>query len=115
MMHAIPQPQPEVLTTTLPGGDMILLHPRTGQYLTLNETGAFLWQAMGHSATLASLSEALFDRFDVTRTAADDAVRELMHDLEHHKLITMLADDLPVVRPYWPLAAASGRPYRRTR
>jgi hypothetical protein len=67
---------------------MILLHPGTRQYLSLNETGAFLWKLMENAATPTAMSEALCGRFDCTREEADEAVRELMQDLKEHKLVT---------------------------
>jgi hypothetical protein len=73
----------------MPGGDMILLHLKTGQYFTLNQTGALIWNLMQNSTALAGISEALFDRFEVTPETADETVRELLQDLKTHKLITI--------------------------
>jgi len=88
-MQCIPQPDPDVAVTTMPGGDMILLHLGTGRYFTLNQTGALIWKMMESSTALAAMSEALFDRFEVTPETAAETVHELMQDLKTHKLITI--------------------------
>jgi hypothetical protein len=88
-MHCIPRPDPDVVVTAMPGGDMILLHLGTRQYLSLNETGAFLWKLMDHATSLAGMSQALLDRFEVSPQTAEDAVAGLMRDLKNHKLITL--------------------------
>jgi len=73
----------------MPDGDAILLHLRTGQYFSLNQTGALIWKLMETYTTLADMSQTLFDRFDVTLQVAAETVRELMRDLQTHKLITI--------------------------
>jgi len=88
-MGSIPRPDPDVVATAMPDGDMILLHLGTKQYLGLNEPAAFLWKLMDNSTSLAGMSQALFNRFEVTPEAAAAAVRDLMRDLKDHKLITM--------------------------
>jgi hypothetical protein len=89
LTQCIPQLDPDVLITPMPGGDAILLNLETGKYFTLNQTGALVWKLMERSTTLAGISQALFDRFEVTPEAADETVRELMRDLKNHKLITI--------------------------
>ena len=88
-MQCIPQPDAEVMTTAMPGGDMILLHLRTRQYLSLNKTGAFIWKLMERSTTLAGMSQAFFDEFEVTPEGAEETVRELMRELKTHNLIVI--------------------------
>jgi hypothetical protein len=115
-MHCIPRPDPDVVITAMPGGDMILLHLGTGQYLSLNETGAFLWKLMDNSTSLEDMGRALFDRFEVTPEAAEESVGNLMRDLKSHRLITIstsgslpaalacLSDPLPPPSSRRPLA-----------
>jgi hypothetical protein len=88
-MRSIPRTDPDVVIAAMPGGDMILLHLGTGQYMSLNETGAFLWKLMDDSTSLADMCRALFDRFEVTPEAAEEAVRDLMRELKSHRLITI--------------------------
>ena len=93
-MPCIPQPEPDVVSTQVPDGEMILLHLGTRQYFSLNQTATLLWKLMESSTTLAGMSQALFDRFAVSPETADETVRELMRDLQTHQLIT-----LPESRP----------------
>jgi hypothetical protein len=88
-MQYIPRPDPDVLTTAMPGGDMILLHLGTSRYFSLNQTGALIWKMMERSATPAGMSQTLSGQFDVTPEAAEETVRELMLDLKTHNLITI--------------------------
>jgi hypothetical protein len=88
-MQSIPQPDPDVVTTPVPEGEMVLMHLRTGQYYSLNTTGTLVWNLMGSSLTTAGIIQAIFDRFDVTAGTAAEAVDELMRDLKTHQLITL--------------------------
>jgi hypothetical protein len=89
-MQCIPQPDPDVVATAMPDGDMVLLHLRTSEYFSLNTTGSLLWQLMESSADLEVMSQALSDRFDVMPPAARHSVVELMRTLKIHQLITAL-------------------------
>ncbi len=71
----------------MPEGDIVLLHLRTTHYFTLNTTGALLWEMLGSSSSLDAMSQALSDRFDVTRSVARSSVMELLRDLKANQLI----------------------------
>jgi hypothetical protein len=88
-MQSIPEADPNVVASTLPNGEMVLLQLDTKQYYSLNQTGALIWKHMDHSATLAVMSQTLVEQFDVTAEAAGEAVRELIEDLKSHKLIVL--------------------------
>lgn len=88
-MQAMPQPDADVVTAAMPGGDTVLVHFGTGQCFCLNESGTFLWNLLASSATPDSMSQALFDAFDITPEAAADTVFELMQELKTHQLITI--------------------------
>ena len=88
-MQCIPQAEPSVVTSALPNGEVVLLHLDTRRYYSLNKTGALIWKPMDHSATLAAMSEALAEQFDVSAEAAQEAVCELMRDLKSHKLVIL--------------------------
>jgi len=92
-MQNIPRPDPDVLVTAMPDGEAILLHLRTSQYFSLNESGALIWKLMESSASPAQMSQALFDLFDVTPEAARETVLELMRDLQTHQLIAATVND----------------------
>ena len=82
-------PHPDVVTTRLDNGEMVLLHLGTRQYFSLNQTGSMVWQQLEQRATLASISQTLHDRFDVTPGDALQTVIELMGQLGTHNLVTI--------------------------
>jgi hypothetical protein len=86
-MQCVPQPDPDVVATAMPDGDTVLLHLRTSQYFSLNSTGSLMWKLMESSVSLAGMSQALLERFDVTPEVADETVLELVRDLKAHELI----------------------------
>ncbi len=54
-------------------GEFLVLRADTGAVVTLNTTGAFLWEATGTATTVAELARALRHRFgiDEARSTAD--------------------------------------------
>ncbi len=54
-------------------GEFLVLRADTGAVVTLNATGAFLWEATGDRTTVAALADALRKRFgiDEARSMAD--------------------------------------------
>lgn len=89
-MQYVARPDPDVVVTAMPDGDMFLLNMGTSQYFSLNATGALLWELLESPITPAGMSAALFERFEVTREVAAETVHELMRELEHHRLITVI-------------------------
>jgi hypothetical protein len=79
---------PGVVSSTLPNGEIVLLHLDTRKYYSLNRTGAIVWKLIECSTPLVDISQALFDQFDVTPESAGETVRDLMQELKTHKLIT---------------------------
>ena len=88
-MQPVAQHDPGVVSSTLPTGDVVLLHLDTKQYYSLNKTGAIVWKLIERSTPLAAITQALFKRFDVTPETADETVRQLIQELKTHKLITL--------------------------
>ncbi len=86
-MQCVPRPDPDVVATAMPDGDIVLLHLRTSQYFSLNVTGALIWEMMASSVDQEAMSQALSDRFEVTPAAARDSVEELLKDLKVHQLV----------------------------
>jgi hypothetical protein len=88
-MQCIPQADPNVVASTLPNGEMVLLHLDTKQYYSLNQTGALIWKQMEQCASLAAMSQTLTEQFEVTAEAAREAVCALIEDLKSHKLVVL--------------------------
>ena len=64
----------------LPAGDTLDLNVM----ITLNETGAFLWERMQSETSQEALVEALLGEYDVDRTMAADCVAAFVKKLEEN-------------------------------
>ena len=65
-------------TVVLPtGGDLDL-----NMMITLNETGAFLWEHLENDTNEAALVEALLAEYDVDKATAENAVEAFVQKLE---------------------------------
>ncbi len=52
--------------------------------ISLNDTGAFLWEKLGSETDEAALVEALLGEYDVDRTTAEKAVAGFLRKLGEH-------------------------------
>ena len=50
--------------------------------ITLNETGAYLWELMEKEQTVESLVKAMLDRYDVSKEQAEEDVKSFLLKLE---------------------------------
>lgn len=75
-------PAPEVLYTELDDSEAILLHTRTLDYFSLNETGVVIWKALGAECTLAEIAAALLDAFEVGEAEALAHAERFVADAE---------------------------------
>lgn len=67
-------------TVVLPtGGDLDL-----NMMITLNDTGAFLWEHLESETNASALVEALLAEYDVDKATAEAAVTAFVQKLEHH-------------------------------
>ena len=55
--------------------------------IALNETGAFLWEALVKETTVVDLTELLTEEYDVSFEEAEEAVKEFIGMLEQEKLL----------------------------
>lgn len=55
--------------------------------ITLNETGAFLWEMLGSDQTAESLVEALLAEYETDEQVAFDAVREFVDKLRREEVM----------------------------
>lgn len=56
-------------------------------YVTLNETGCFLWEKLSAGATEDELVAALLDEYDVEKAVAEKDVRAFLDTLYNNDLI----------------------------
>ncbi len=67
-------------TVVLPVGDGLDLN----MMITLNDTGAFLWEKLGSETTGEALVEALLAEYDVDEETARKAVQGFVEKLASH-------------------------------
>ena len=61
----------------IPSGDELDLN----RMITLNETGAFLWQRLQEGTTEEALLEALLEEYDVQETTAQQSIQDFLEKL----------------------------------
>ena len=67
-------------TVVLPGGDVLDLN----MMITLNETGAFLWERLNEDTCVEALVAALLSEYDVDNETAQKAVEAFVQKLNDH-------------------------------
>ena len=70
-------------TVVLPCGDTLDLN----MLITLNDTGAFLWQRLENEVTEDELVAALLGEYDVDADTARNAVQTFVRKLEEHDFL----------------------------
>ncbi|MFM2007318.1 MAG: hypothetical protein RLZZ09_2973 [Pseudomonadota bacterium] len=75
--------------------EVLMLHFETGTYHWLNEVGSFIWKELAHPRTIAEVSKAVEDTFEV------DPARCLE---DTHQFIEAMIED-GLLRPAEPPAA----------
>ena len=69
------------------GGEAVLLDLRSNVYLSINETGTFLWDRMQDGATQAELAAALAERYELAQETADADVSEFIAVLRQRQFL----------------------------
>ena len=78
----------QVWAADLGEGETALFDSRTQRYLTVNETGRAVWEALREPATVADAAAALVAEFEVDQAGAEAAVREFIPQLLAEDLVT---------------------------
>lgn len=81
------QAHADVVATTLPNKEVVLLHLVSQKYFSLNETGARIWAGIEGGLTLEQIRAKLMEEFDVTAQAALESVTALVEELVAAKLV----------------------------
>ncbi len=81
------RPSPEVVDTTLPNGEVVLLQLGTKRYYTLNPTGARIWQWLAQRRSAGEMSSELQNEFDVSPDLAWQGVSDLLSALAEERLV----------------------------
>ena len=67
-----------------------MLDIQTKKYFSLNDTGARIWALMREGLAIDDMISVLLDEYDVSRSAAGEAVSSLVESLASEKLIEPL-------------------------
>ena len=70
-------------TVVLPSGDELNLN----LMITLNETGAFLWEQLQQDTSEENLVQALLEQYEVDEETARASVRRFVGELKDHELL----------------------------
>ena len=88
-MHTRYRPAPDALFATLSDG-AVVLDIQTKKYFSLNDTGARIWALIREGLAIDDMISVLLDEYDVSRSAASEAVSSLVESLASEKLIEPL-------------------------
>ncbi len=74
------------------GGDLVLLDMDSGQYYSLNSTGAVIWRSAANAdgSSIDAMVLAVLDAFDVEEPAARADIEEVLGKLIEQGLVTSL-------------------------
>jgi hypothetical protein len=68
-------------------GEAVIINLTTGNYYSLNESGAVVWSSIESSATVGEIVARLSSAFEASPAEAESAVHELLADLQQEDLI----------------------------
>jgi len=66
----------------------VIINLNAGTYVSLNETGSFLWQQLDGETTLGSVAQALAEAYGVDASITGPDVLTLAQDLHNEGLLT---------------------------
>ncbi|HEY80951.1 MAG TPA: PqqD family protein [Caldilineae bacterium] len=70
-------------------GQAVIIHLRRGIYVSLNETGSFLWERLDGETSLEAIARELAENYDVDITVTRPDVLDLVRELLAEDLITL--------------------------
>ena len=69
------------------GDELALLQPASGQYFTLNQTGAIVWQLLEEPHSTDEIALAVAEKYDISASECQDDIGELIARLGDAELI----------------------------
>jgi hypothetical protein len=78
---------PDVVHTTLSGGQAVLLHMRTHKYYSLNKTGSRVWSLLESGESVEKISEQIAKDFGIDSERASRDVASLIEALKSAGLV----------------------------
>lgn len=86
MSKALPRPNPEVVSR-LVGDEMVLVNLGTNQILTLNPTGARVWELLTAGTSRSEIEATLLTEYDVSSSEVAASIDALLAELESEGLV----------------------------
>lgn len=80
-------PNPNVVFTALDDLESVLLHLKTKQYYSLNETGTLIWQHVSTGDSIDGIADALCDAYEIQPEAAKEHVLGFLQSLAGDGLV----------------------------
>ena len=83
-----PRQAPNAVSETV-DGQAVIINLQRGTYVSLNETGSFLWDRLDGETSLESIAQALAEDYDVDIAVTRSDVLALARDLLSEGLIAL--------------------------
>ncbi len=80
-------PNPDVVFTKLDDEEAVLLHLKTKEYFSLNETGVLIWEQLEEKADLERIAAALAEAYAIEEAEARASARRFLSTLEERGLV----------------------------
>lgn len=78
---------PDVVSTVLDNGEVVLMHMGTATYFSLNQSGARIWALLSTGLPPAAIATQLSEEYEVTPAQATESVLNLVHQLAAQDLL----------------------------
>jgi hypothetical protein len=75
------------------GGEVAILHLKTGMYYGMDEVGARIWSLLGTPMTIGSILETLLTEYEIEPDLCEQDLLGLLHTLQEEGLVQV--DDSP--------------------
>jgi hypothetical protein len=80
-------PNPDVVSTLLDNGEVVLMHMGTASYFTLNATGAQIWAGLDQGLAPSAIVDQLVATYAVETVQATASVQALLTQLAEQQLV----------------------------
>ena len=78
---------PDVVSTVLDNGEVVLMHMGTATYFSLNQSGARIWALLSTGLAPAAIATQLCAEYEVTPAQATQSVLTLVQQLTMQDLL----------------------------
>ena len=72
------------------GGQAVVLQLENGEYFSLDDVGTHVWRLCDGSRNVVQIAAAICSKFDADTLTVERDVRELIEELERHKLVSLV-------------------------